>query len=102
MRTEQFSAERGDRKLARDVAIVITDGASDHMKEHTIPEAQLAHNRNIHVIAIGITDDVNENEIKSISSAPHQKNVTYFLTRDFLTLNNVLEDIFHELCFSTS
>ena len=98
MRTVQFSAANGDRPSVRDVAIVITDGESTVDKDYTVPEAMMAHNRGIHVIAIGITDKINEMELRAISSQPQLINETYFMTTDFTYLRTVVDDILNIVC----
>lgn len=53
------------------------------------------------MMVIGITNDINEDELRQISSEPKQINKTYFLTADFNTLSFVLEGIIHETCIAS-
>ena len=51
--------QTGNRLYADDVAIVITGGESKSDSTLTIPTAERAHQQNIHIFAVGITDSVN-------------------------------------------
>ena len=100
MRIEQFSPSRGDRKSAADIAIIITDGASNWNRERTIPEAEMARKKGVEIIVIGITSSVNETEIRYVSSSPHAKGKNYFLVDSFADLKSLIElsEIYEEVC----
>ena len=86
MREEQFHKKHGDRKNVPNIAIVITDGESTIEPERTLREARKARQDDITIFAIGITDEINEEELAGISSKPQKKNKNYFLSTDFDTL----------------
>ena len=98
MRTVQFTAGHGDRPGVRNVAIVITDGESRITPEQTIPEAEEAHNQDIIVYSIGVTDKVKEAEVIAISSPPHELNKNYFLATDFTNLDTIIQTIVDATC----
>ena len=54
-----FTTLGGDRSDAPDIAIVITDGASNLDMLNTIPYAQDAHRQGITMFAIGIGESLN-------------------------------------------
>lgn len=90
MHNQQFISSRGDRSDAINVAIVITDGASRVNPEDTIPEAESAQADGIEIVAIGISDGVNTDEIRGISSDPKELNSNYFIISDFTDLTSVI------------
>lgn len=82
LRTQMFNSA-GDRPGVQNVAIVMTDGLSNVQQDNTIPEAQLAQQSGITVMAVGIQDQdgINYVEIEGISSNPSTTN-SFFLTDD--------------------
>ena len=89
MRHEQFTRRNGDRKSAENVAIIITDGESNIDRNATIPEAKKARRDDITIYSIGITDSINEDEVKHMSSQPQKKDKNYFLSTDFESLRTM-------------
>ena len=57
MHSDLFTYANGDRPDVDNVALVMTDGVSNINSRRTIPEADAAHMKNIHVYAIGIGTD---------------------------------------------
>ena len=98
MRTVQFTAGHGDRPGARNIAIVITDGVSIIEPEQTVPEAEKAQQQGVKVYSIGVTDKVDVNEVRDISSPPHELNKNYFLATDFSNLDEIVQAIFDATC----
>ena len=60
-------------KGVRNVAIMITDGNSTKFAEKTIPAANAIHRANIDLFVVGVTKNVDVNEIRQMSSPPHIK-----------------------------
>ena len=87
---EQFRIRNGDRPVAPNVAIVITDGESNDNKTRTIPEAQIARRMGATLFSVGITDFVNENELRLISSPPQIEGQNWFRSPDFASLTSTL------------
>ncbi|KAJ8299787.1 hypothetical protein KUTeg_023847 [Tegillarca granosa] len=52
MHEEMFTLKNGDRGDAPNIAILITDGVSNIDHQKTIPEAELAKRKNIHIYTI--------------------------------------------------
>ena len=88
---------RGDRNDVPNLAIVITDGMSNENEDKTIPYANDAKNDGIIVLAVGVTDDVNEAELAGISSNGREGE-TYWTTTDFRVLDRVLPLIVERAC----
>ena len=96
MRAEQFTAGNGDRPGAANVALLLTDGqatSSDHLRE-----ADQAKADGINIIAIGITNSVNPDELRMISSPPQIENQNYFLTTDFGRLDQIVLSLVQQTC----
>ncbi len=89
MRTQMFTPKRGDRPLAPNIAIVITDGASNVDPQLTIPSAIDAKAANITMIALGIGAGVVESELKGIASFPS----LVFNVMDFSALDTIQSGI---------
>lgn len=66
---EDMFAKQYSRPWVRHVAIVITDGESNYPRE-TEREAQLCHDENIQVFAVGVGTAVVQKELEAIASSP--------------------------------
>ena len=71
MRTQVFGLS-GDRSKAANVAIIITDGNPTIMVSEMAAEVQMAQSQGITMVAVGITNAINENVLRSLSSPPKQ------------------------------
>ena len=87
-RTQLFNERNGDRANAPNVAVLITDGESIDNTVDTIPYAEELHADDIRVICIGIDTELNEAEIRAISSPPHEKDKDYFILESFFSLHD--------------
>lgn len=78
MRTQVFNVE-GDRPFVNNTAIIITDGLPTDPSA-VPPEINAAHAQGITTYAIGVTNVVNEDTLKLLSSPPKQvQDSTYAL-----------------------
>ena len=89
MNDVEFTYSNGDRSNIKNIAIVITDGVSTRDVDQTIPEAIRARNRGIQIYSVGITQNINEKELKEMSSMPQRENNNYFKAADFRSLQKV-------------
>ncbi|KAJ8299055.1 hypothetical protein KUTeg_023115, partial [Tegillarca granosa] len=87
MHEEMFTFENGDRGDVQNIAILITDGVSNINSRRTIPEAEIAKSKNIHIYTIGIGLSYTR-EIEAISSVPASENVFTF---------KVFDELYYEL-----
>ena len=78
--------------------MVITDGKSTHSHELTVPTAHLAQSQGIRMLAVGISAEIDPDELRDISSLPRIENNTYWLTPDFKALNKVLPQVMNATC----
>ncbi|ELU03731.1 hypothetical protein CAPTEDRAFT_107893, partial [Capitella teleta] len=70
LREEVFNQDHGDRPDVRNVGIIITDGQSTEDTNLTIPEAIKTKDAKIRMFAVGLTDDISEEELTEIASSP--------------------------------
>ena len=66
----QFNILNGDRPIAPNFLIVITDGQSDR-RDETYEAAAMLHKEHIETFAIGVGHDINRHELKHIASDKH-------------------------------
>ena len=97
MSQNQFVPFRGDRQSAPNVAIIITDGRADD-SQRAIGEAIAARAAGIRIISVGVTQQVDQNEIRQISSEPQQMNRDWFLSRDFTSLQSIVDAVSRSAC----
>ena len=87
MYSEAFTEANGDRPGIPNVGVVITDGFSTTDNQSTVPNAVRARQMGIELFAVGITNNINLQELRLISSEPQLENVNYFVSDDFATLD---------------
>ena len=75
MRTQIFNPANGDRQGIKDIAIVITDGRSNVNPERVASEVQLAKAAGIELFSVGITDEVDADELRLIATDPDSSHV---------------------------
>ena len=102
MYTNQFTQANGDRPNVENIAIIVIDGVSTTNNERTVPEAINARARGIRLYSVGITTNVNEQELREMSSMPHIEGQTYWQSSNFTTLGDVIESLVHETCGTPS
>lgn len=98
MTNKMFTSANGDRSGVDDVAIVITDGISNINSRRTIPEADNAKSKGIHIYTVGI-GLIDTTEVDAIATAPASENS--FNVASFAELTNLHERIFSSFCPGT-
>ena len=95
-----FVEEAGDRKDVADTIIVLTDGKSTKDVDKTVPYATMAKDRNIRILVIGITEQIDEQELEDIASDPADMGMerTVFKVTDFSDLQNILGELAETTC----
>ncbi|XP_046564025.1 LOW QUALITY PROTEIN: collagen alpha-6(VI) chain-like [Haliotis rubra] len=100
LRTQMFKRKRGDRRGAKNVALVMTDGLSNVKSKRTIPEAKAVRRAGIHIFAIGIGLKKTA-ELDGIASRPAAEN--RFTVKNFKQLRGLKDKVFTSVCqFVTS
>lgn len=100
MQDIQFTSARGDRSNVPNIAIVITDGVSNKDKDRTIPDAEAARAKGIRIFSVGITNKIDEDELRRMASLPQEINKQYFTTPSFNMLSNILDTIVAQTCIT--
>ena len=98
MMQEQFQASRGDRPDVKNIAVILTDGASTIDNHRTISDAVAAREAGVEIFVIGVTDKINEEEIRLMSSPPQQMSMNYFMSPSFSELDRIRTMIIEETC----
>lgn len=93
---DMFTEDNGDREDARNVAIIITNANSNINKEDTIPRAIDAKNADIHMVAVGVGEDVDVLELNGLASRPATDNV--FWARSQNDLPDLVADVIDAFC----
>merc|ERR1712038_1144374 len=86
---EQFIASRGDRAGVQNIAIILTDGVPNLDVDLTIPDAEALAAAGTTVYAVGITNAIDQDLLKSLSSQPQVLNQNYFMATDFTALSSI-------------
>ena len=95
MHSEMFTYANGDRPDVDNICIVVTDGVSNINARRTIPEAEAARAKGIHIYAIGI-GLTETRELDGIASKPVEEN--RFTVQDFAELDDLKHKIFDAFC----
>ena len=95
MRTIVFSKDNGDRPDVNNVGIVITDGQSDDGPA-TAAEALAAKDAGVRMYAIGLTDEIDAGELKTIASAPLTEH--YFNRTSINLVQTVTSQLLWSVC----
>ncbi len=95
-----FNVHSGDRADADNLAIIITDGVPhpEHRRQPTIDEAQLLRSSGVKMVAVGISNVVDEEILKELSSRPQVKGINYFTAANFATLNEIRYNVTEGSC----
>ncbi|KAH9510211.1 hypothetical protein Btru_043778 [Bulinus truncatus] len=96
VRKKVLVPHNGDRQDVHDLVILINDGVSQRRKA-TLNEAKLLKDRsNLQILAIGVTNNIDETELKSISSGANM----FLKIKSFSDLNYQLNIIKSFVCSS--
>ena len=95
-----FPVARLDDPTVFRLAIVLTDGRSNRDAHDTIPAAKALHEftPSILVYVIGVTDDVNFEELNAIATAPEF--VTHLDSFDSGLLDGTQQQFAYQICFT--
>ena len=99
-RTECFRPLSGDRPQAKNIAIVITDGFPTLNVYAVDREAEALRAQGVTMLAVGITNEVNTETLRTLSSLPQLEGVNFFTSPDFRSLDEVLQDLVPQTCIT--
>ena len=100
-RTQLFNVNNGDRPTVPNLAIIITDGKSTFDSDRTIPIAEDLRRDDVTMVSIGVTNSVDENELRGLSSLPQVRDRNYFTSPDFQQLSGIIETLLASACVVT-
>lgn len=97
---EIFEQGGDERRSVQNVAIVITDGKSTRDPDRTVRDSEALRSSpfNTLIYAVGITEEIDRDELRDISSEPQIEDRNYFTSPDFEGLANVIEALVDEAC----
>ena len=96
-RTQCFSTKRGERRSAPKISIIITDGLPTII-EYDVSDEAASLKKISTVLAVGVTNSVEKQLLRDISSEPQKENESYFATPDFITLGSIVKTLVTETC----
>ena len=91
-----FTPSHGDRPDIHNIGIVITDGQSNANQSGTIPEAVRAKNNGVRMFVIGLTNQINADELQAMSSQPLQN--YYFNRTTYALVGTVVSNLVWSVC----
>lgn len=98
---DEFDAN--PRQDVNRIAVIITDGLSTVDSEDTIPNAERARDDyDVTIFVIGVTNDVNEDELKGMSSEPQELDRNYFMSPEFDALDEIEDAVSQAICPGTT
>ena len=99
-RTQCFSAANGDRRNVPNLAIVITDGVPYPADRRTpaLNEAKALRDTGATVISIGVTNNIDADFLKGMSSSPQEEGKNYFTAADFAVLGEIQNTVVQRTC----
>jgi len=93
-RTVMFNESNGARPGVPKILILVTDGTANTEESNTLPEADLAKAANIKIYTVGVTHEVDEDQLKVIASSPDY----FFFASNFTQLNGILQVVVENSC----
>ncbi len=98
-RTDCFGGS-GNRPDVDDLAIIVTDGVPfpPNRRDPAIAEAQALRDSDVTMIAIGVTDVIDPEFLKAMSSPPQQEDKNYFIAASFTALTEIAKTVVEGTC----
>ena len=99
-RTQCFNAANGDRPNVANLAIVITDGVPfpDNRRTPALNEAKVLSDTGATVISIGVTNNIDADFLKGMSSSPQIEGQNYFTATGFDVLDDIQKSVVEGTC----
>ena len=99
--SECFNTARGDRSNKDNLAIFISDGKPHPPQTRTEPakaEAEVLKMTGARVISVGITNNISEAFLQSVSSPPQKEGESYFKVANFRALTAIRKEVAEGTC----
>ena len=94
-----FSRRPGDRQAVPNIIVVLTDGRATRDGRLTADIVQQIQNSGVRMFAVGITNFMNEDKLRSLASPPRRRNKNYFMADGVSQLNGFVDSLVSEICF---
>ena len=88
-----FTPDGGDRSFARNVLIVFTDGNDNVEQNGLLEEVRLHKARGWRIMTVGITNEIDENELRDISTLT----TDFIKVEEFFLLTNELNNLISQV-----
>jgi len=101
-RTEVFAPGRGTRPGAVKVTVILTDGEDNVPNEGTpltLQNATACKNQGIRLMAVGVSNQVDEQRLQQIISDPLRD---YYRVDDYISLRNIIQELTPQICATTA
>ena len=96
MNDQAFTPQHGDRPDVHNVAIVMTDGQSNVNMSGTVPEALRSKNKGVRMFVVGLTKNINANELRAMSSLPLEEH--FFNRSTYSLVQSVVSSLVWNVC----
>ena len=99
-RLQCFNTATGDRPDVTNLAIIVTDGVPfpANRRNPAISEAAALRDSGVTMIAIGVTDVIDPDFLKEMSSPPQIEGQNYFTATEFTVLNQIIGTVVEGTC----
>jgi len=93
-REMMFTEQNGSRPDVPKILILLTYGTANLEESNTLPEADLTKAANITIYTVGVTDEVDEDQLRVIASTPDY----FFFAPNFTQLSSAVQQVVENLC----
>ena len=93
-RLNMFNESTGARPGVPKILIMVTDGTANLEESNTLPEAELTKGAGIIIYTVGVTQEVDEDQLTVIASRPEY----FFFASSFTQLNSILQNLVENSC----
>ncbi len=99
-REQCFNTANGDRPNVQNLCIFISDGVPfpADRRDPAIREAESLRNAGVLIIPIGVTDVIDRDLLRAISSPPQVEGENYFIAADFTALGEIRRAVGEGTC----
>jgi len=93
-REVMFIPSNGHRPGVPKILILLTDGTANLEPSNTLYEAEQTKLDNVKIYTVGVTDEVDEDQLRMIASTPEY----FFFASNFTQLNSILQYLVENSC----
>lgn len=99
-RMQCFSPQNGDRPAIINLAITVTDGVPypPSRRGPAIEAAKALRDSGVKMIAVGVTDVIDQDFLRELSSTPQIEGLNYFTATDFKALEEIRQNVVDRSC----